>query len=103
MQIHVARGQQQLGVFSPEEVSARLASGELLPSDFGWAEGQADWIPLSSFPGLSVAPSPVNRGPSPAGIGAPAAAARMAGPIPEPAGPPPTSAAAVASLICGLL
>src|SRR6187401_782980 len=90
MQIHVARGEQQLGVFSPEEVRARLNGGQLLPTDYGWAEGQAQWTPLSQFPGLPAA--------------AVAAGAQMAHASAAPAagGRPATSGAAVASLVCGL-
>src|SRR5688572_11187792 len=90
MQIHVARGEQQLGVFSPEEVRTRLNSGQLLPTDYGWAEGQAQWTPLSEFPGL------------PAGAAAGATMAYSAA-APASSGKPATSGAAIASLICGIL
>jgi hypothetical protein len=85
MQIHVARGEQQLGVFSPEEVRARLNSGQFLPTDYGWAEGQAQWTPLSQFPGLAAVA---------------AAGAQMAS---TPGGKPATSGAAVASLVRSFL
>ena len=50
MQIHVARPPAQLGVFSQEEVAAGLQSGRFLPSDHGWREGMAAWLPLSQWP-----------------------------------------------------
>ncbi|MEY4403533.1 MAG: hypothetical protein RIR91_1568 [Verrucomicrobiota bacterium] len=49
MQIHVARPPAQLGVFSQEEVAAGLQSGRFLPSDQGWREGMAAWLPLSQW------------------------------------------------------
>jgi hypothetical protein len=88
MQIHVARGGQELGVFSPAEVRARLNSGELMPTDFGWAEGHSQWTPLASFPGLSI---PMTASPQ--------TIRGVAGTTAAPA----TSGAAVASLVCGIL
>ena len=43
---HVSRAREQLGVFSQEEVLAKLNRGELLPGDLAWTEGMADWQPL---------------------------------------------------------
>ena len=95
MQIHIARDGQKLGPFSTEEVTARLAAGELRPTDLAWAEGRAEWCPLSAFPGFSSAP------------GTPP-------PLRAPVAPPPlqripggdvmsTSGLAIASLTCGIL
>lgn len=64
MQIHVARAGKELGVFSTEEVRSRLASGEFLPTDHGWAAGQGDWRLLSAFPELAPA-KPINLPPPP--------------------------------------
>jgi hypothetical protein len=50
--IHVARGQNQLGQFSPQEVADGLQSGQFLPTDLGWVEGMSAWTPLSAFPDL---------------------------------------------------
>ena len=100
MQIHVARGQEQLGIFSPEDIRAKLATGELLPSDYGWTDGQKDWIPLGNFPGLSEA-TPAAAIPSMRSQPvAQAAAARMAV---APTALPPTSGKAIASLVFGIL
>jgi hypothetical protein len=57
MQIHVARQQQQLGVFAPEDIVAGLASGRFLASDLAWREGMAAWTPLgdwAEFRGVGV-------------------------------------------------
>ena len=59
MQIHVARQQQQLGVFAPEEIIAGLSSGRFLASDLAWREGMAAWTPLgdwAEFRGVGVPP-----------------------------------------------
>ena len=59
MQIHVARHQQQLGVFAAEDVIAGLSSGRFLASDLAWREGMAAWTPLgdwAEFRGVGVPP-----------------------------------------------
>ena len=59
MQIHVARHQQQLGVFAAEEILAGLSSGRFLASDLAWREGMAAWTPLgdwAEFRGVGVPP-----------------------------------------------
>jgi hypothetical protein len=61
MQIHVARQQQQLGVFAPEDIVAGLSSGRFLASDLAWREGMAAWSPLgdwAEFRGAGVPSSP---------------------------------------------
>jgi hypothetical protein len=61
MQIHVARHQQQLGVFAAADILAGLSSGRFLPSDLAWREGMAVWTPLgdwAEFRGADVPPSP---------------------------------------------
>lgn len=61
MQIHVARHQQQLGVFAAEAVAAGLSSGRFHASDLAWREGMAAWTPLGDWPefrGVGVPPSP---------------------------------------------
>jgi hypothetical protein len=102
MDIHVARNGRQSGPFSLEEVRRQLAAGTLLPTDFGWTEGAAGWVPLGSFPGLtSSALPPMPPPPLPAEPGQP----------PLPVNGPPyflpyptvTSGAAVASLILGII
>jgi hypothetical protein len=61
MQIHVARQQQQLGVFAAEDIVAGLASGRFLASDLAWREGMPAWTPLgdwAEFRGAGVPSSP---------------------------------------------
>lgn len=48
MDCHIARNGQQLGVFAEAEVQSGLVSGQFLPGDLYWTEGQAEWQPLSS-------------------------------------------------------
>lgn len=55
--IFVARGNQQLGQFWPQEVSDGLASGRFLPTDLAWKEGMPTWITLGTFPDLPAASS----------------------------------------------
>ncbi len=61
MQIHVARHQQQLGVFAAEDIVAGLVSGRFLASDLAWREGMAAWTPLgdwAEFRGVGVPAAP---------------------------------------------
>jgi hypothetical protein len=61
MQIHVARQQQQLGVFAAEDIVAGLSSGRFHASDLAWREGMAAWTPLGDWPefrGVGVPASP---------------------------------------------
>ena len=74
MLIHVGRSGQQLGTFSPEQIRAALASGQLRPDDIAWHEGLADWAPLGSLVAL-LAPPPVET--EPARAERPAAAPAM--------------------------
>ena len=46
MQIHVQRGPEQLGIYSPEETTQYLAEGRLVGTDQAWHEGLNDWVPL---------------------------------------------------------
>lgn len=48
--IHVNRGTTSLGVFPEEEVREGLSAGRFAPTDIGWREGMATWLPLSQFP-----------------------------------------------------
>ncbi len=59
MQIHVARNSAQLGIFSPEEITAGLSAGRFLASDLAWRDGMPGWTPLgdwSEFRGVGVPP-----------------------------------------------
>jgi hypothetical protein len=52
MNITVHKNGQQLGPFTEFQIGDMLASGQLEPADLGWAEGMAEWKPLSTFPAL---------------------------------------------------
>lgn len=60
MQIYVQHNGQQLGPFTETELKALLAAGTVVPSDYIWWQGQANWIPLSqsqfALPGTSGMP-----------------------------------------------
>jgi hypothetical protein len=59
MQIHVARNNAQLGVFTAEEIIAGLQSGRFVAADLAWREGLSAWLPLgdwTEFRGVGVPP-----------------------------------------------
>ncbi|MFN7560863.1 MAG: RDD family protein [Prosthecobacter sp.] len=65
MTYHIARGGQQIGTFTEEEIRAGLAAGRFQAGDLCWAEGMADWRPVGSqigatSPGLPPPVSQVN-------------------------------------------
>lgn len=66
-QIHVARKTVQLGVFSPEEVVAGLASGRFQSTDLAWTNGLAAWKPLGEWSEFAVASVAVPASPADAG------------------------------------
>lgn len=47
--IHIARGDSKLGEFPEDEVREGLRTGLFTPTDLGWCEGMATWLPLSQF------------------------------------------------------
>lgn len=57
MKIHLNRGGQSLGQFSPEEVRAGLAEGKFLGSDLAWKDGMDSWKPLAECVDLVAPPS----------------------------------------------
>lgn len=87
MEFYIARDGQQSGPFSEEEVRRKLAAGEVLPTDRGWREGMAEWMPLSAFSTVIASSAPVP------------AVARAAAYYPQAT----TSGLAVASLVMGIL
>ena len=56
MKILVNKNGEQLGPYSTDEVSARIGSSELHPTDLGWHEGLAAWTPLNLILGSSMNP-----------------------------------------------
>jgi len=77
--IHINRGGTALGVFPEEEVREGLKTARFIPTDLGWREGMASWLPLAQFPefGAAGAPPPAPAAPSPSTppLNAPAAVA----------------------------
>ena len=47
MNITIARGTEQFGPYTLEEIQSYLASGHLTYSDLHWTDGMPDWRPLS--------------------------------------------------------
>lgn len=62
MAYHIARDNQQLGVFDDADIPRKLASGELLSSDLCWTEGMAEWKPLGQIDLASITPPPMFGG-----------------------------------------
>lgn len=58
MNYHVARNGQQLGSLSVSDIQDKLAAGELSGGDLAWAEGMAQWQPISSIAELSGGRAP---------------------------------------------
>jgi uncharacterized RDD family membrane protein YckC len=59
MNYHVARNGQHLGVFADHDIGQKLATGELSGGDLAWAEGMAEWQPISVISGLAGGAVPV--------------------------------------------
>jgi hypothetical protein len=58
---YVARGSEQFGPYTPQEIQSYLAEGRLLGTDLVWGEGMAQWQSLGDLaasPVLSVQPAP---------------------------------------------
>jgi hypothetical protein len=67
MQWYYSKNSAQLGPITLDELKAKLASGEVAPSDVVWREGMQDWRPAGTLPELAVAPSvaqPVSASPA---------------------------------------
>ena len=52
MLVHIQRDGQQFGPYTLEDLNAHLASGALLPTDYAWYEGAANWMAMSDVPGV---------------------------------------------------
>lgn len=63
-QIHVARQSIQLGIFSPAEIVAGLASGRFLPTDLAWTNGLSAWKPLGQWSEFAAASAAVPASPT---------------------------------------
>lgn len=74
MSYHVSREGRQLGVFSLDDIRAKLPTGELRADDLGWTTGMTDWRPLAKIVSATTPPSPPPAAPSAAPSPAPAGA-----------------------------
>jgi len=55
-QYFIARGGEQAGPYTLDQMQKMQEAGQLLPSDMAWTEGQADWLPLSQIVGDTSSP-----------------------------------------------
>ena len=54
MSFLISKDGQELGPFTVDEVTTRLAGGMLEPEDLCWTEGFDDWYPLNQIEGFEV-------------------------------------------------
>lgn len=108
MEWYYSQNSTQHGPVSEAQLRVKLASGEVAASELVWREGMRDWAAASSVPELSSSV----RIPAAGGTGLPPTpplGVPQNSPYAPPGGqlpyspPPPTSALAIASLICGIL
>jgi hypothetical protein len=60
--IHIARGEEELGTFTDEEVSELLVTGFFQPTDRYWMPDMADWLPVGeAFKPSMGASKPASR------------------------------------------
>ena len=109
MQWYYSKSGSQLGPIEQEELRAKIANGEVQPSDLVWREGLADWQPSSRVAELQlsgIVPPPV--GASPAGPAVPTPYApplsQAPSPYPQAIAPIPTYLwqSIVVTLLCCL-
>ena len=55
MMMHIDRAGERMGPYSLEDVNRYLADGTLQPSDLGWYDGAADWVPVTNIEGVVAA------------------------------------------------
>lgn len=53
---HIARNNQKIATCTQDELPARYASGEILPTDLLWADGMPDWSPAEKILGQPLPP-----------------------------------------------
>jgi hypothetical protein len=49
MSIHIRRGEEQFGPYTPEEIATYLAEGNLLPTDLAWKAETGEWVPVAEI------------------------------------------------------
>lgn len=112
MQWYYSKNASQFGPVPVEELRAKVAAGEVGPSDLVWKDGMPDWTPAGSVPELGTRPPLVSSGYDTKGYDR-SPAAPAASPYETPVTrdvPPmaypmsaPTSGLAIASLVCGIM
>ena len=57
-----------MGPYTVEQINEYLSQGSLLPTDYAWHEGLADWVPVTEISGVgpAAAPPPFNPAQAPA-------------------------------------
>ncbi len=68
-QYYVAKGGQQMGPFTYEQLQQLVSAGQLTPQTYVWKQGLANWLPASQVPELSqlFSATPPPPPPPPAG------------------------------------
>lgn len=56
--LHVRRGERDLGSFSPKQIKKLVSLGKIRGSDLLCIDGDAEWIPVDQVPALSAPQSP---------------------------------------------
>ena len=110
MQWYYSKNGTQLGPVAQGELIAKLASGEVFPTDLVWRDGMADWIPaaqVSELASTRAVPSvPVPAAQPPAATDAPYVPP-VSNPVPQPYPyapvPGPGSGKATASMVLGIV
>ena len=64
MEIIVKRGEEQFGPFSPDQLKEHLKDGTVMPEDWAWHDGLADWVPaqtlIADVPVSAPMPDPIS-------------------------------------------
>jgi len=115
MNYNLARNNEQLGVFTAEEIQKGLANGTYVSSDLAWTAGMADWKTLGALPEFGSSPAydpvpalPQNYAPASAASPVGASGSVPVGPVQVypthvSIGVAPTPGTAVASLVLGII
>jgi TM2 domain-containing membrane protein YozV len=64
MRITLARGGQQYGPFTLDQVNSLLIAGKAAANDLAWVEGTPDWVALGTVPGIVAVPPPLDGAPT---------------------------------------
>ena len=103
MQWYYSKHGTQLGPVEQPELLARIAAGEVTPSDLVWREGLPDWVPCGKLQELR-APGAYGQLPPPEdATDSPYAPPIAAGPVAPYAPPLASNGKATASLVLGII